>query len=482
MSIQGKQLRAHPTVAIIGGGFTGAAVAIHLAEARRLPPDARLLIVEPREDIGRGLAYGTVDPAHRINVPAGKMTIFPEASDDFAAYTDDADLLAADPSLIGRDGLPYPRRAAFGDYVVSKVQPLIASGQLEHWRTRIRLVQKQVKGYRLIGSDGHMETVDLVVIAVSHPAPAVPAELRTLKYAPKFIADVTTEHALEPIDQDDRVLIIGNGLTSADVVASLALRGHRGQITSISRRGLRSRGHGPAGQESYGDFTIERAASAVGLLREIRRSVREAQAQGRTWHSVLDAVRTQGQAIWKNLPLGERIRIVRHLRPFWDVHRFRIAPQVEDVVDEAIAQGRLDVLASSVTSATRSGTRYKVSLRNRYQRGVRSINVDAIVVTTGPSHGDVLEGQAFLRTLKAEGFLKPCPTGLGIACDRQSHAISANDESLPDILIAGPLARGTYGELMGLPQVTEHAVFVADRIAQLVADRTGSSGPLSKAS
>jgi uncharacterized NAD(P)/FAD-binding protein YdhS len=482
MSLQAKQFHRRPTVAIIGGGFTGAALSVHLTQGFRLPPEVRLLIVEPREDIGRGLAYGTSDPAHRINVPAAKMTLFPDAAGDFAGYVDGAAFHASDRALIGRDGLPYPTRSTFGDYVVSKVEPLIAVGRLEHWRTAISRVEKLAGGYTLIGTDGKVESVDLVVIAVSHPAPSVPSNLRALKDDPKFIADVTTDGALAPIGQDDCVLIVGNGLTSADVVASLALRGHRGKITSISRRGLRSRGHGPAGQESYGDFLTERATTASGLLREVRRSVREAQSQGLTWHSVLDSVRSQGQAIWQKLPLRERIRIVRHLRPFWDVHRFRIAPQVEDVVNEAIAEGRLDIRAASVASATRSGTGYQVSLRHRHRRGSSNIDVDSIVVTTGPSHGDVLDGQAFLCGLKAEGFLTACPTGLGIACDRQSHAIAANGEVLPDILIAGPLARGTFGELMGLPQVTEHAIFVADRIAQLVAVGAGAFKRLSKAS
>lgn len=482
MSFEAKQYHRRPTIAIIGGGFTGAALAVHLRQDFRLPPEVRLLIVEPREDIGRGLAYGTVDPAHRINVPAEKMTLFPDAAGDFAAYTKSVGLQASDRALIGRDGLPYPTRSAFGDYVVSKVEPLISNGRLEHWRTAIHSVQKQADGYRLIGRDGRAESVDLVVIAVSHPAPSVPSNLRALKDDPKFIADVTIDGALAPIGPDDRVLIVGNGLTSADVVASLALRGHRGKITSISRRGLRSRGHGPAGQESYGDFLTERSTTALGLLREVRKAVDEAQSQGLTWHSVLDAVRAQGQDLWQRLPMGERIRIVRHLRPFWDVHRFRIAPQVEDAVNEAIAQGRLDILAASVSSATNNGAGYTVSLRGRYQRDLQTIDVDSIVVTTGPAHGDVLEGQAFLRALKAEGILKACPTGLGIACDEHSHAMAANGTASPDILIAGPLARGTFGELMGLPQVTEHAVFVADRIAQLVADRAGAFKSLSKAS
>ncbi|PYB70273.1 FAD/NAD(P)-binding protein [Rhizobium wuzhouense] len=468
-------------VAIIGGGFTGAAVAAHLFEGDFPVSDVKVVVAEPRDQIGRGLAYGATDPAHRINVPAGKMTLFPDRSEDFSLYLDGPANGDHDPGLIAADGLAYPKRSVFGDYVHARLRPLLDAARVEHWQSAIVSLVPEGRQWRLTGTDGKTLVADLVVLAVSHPAPALPRTLLPLKDDPKLIADGTVPNALDAVSPDDRVLIVGNGLTSADMVASLQRLGHRGAITSISRRGLRSRGHGPVGQEAFGDFVSKPSVRASALLSRIRRAIREAEVQGLSWHSVLDAVRIQGQQIWPSLTLAEKRRIVRHVRPFWDVHRFRIAPQVEAVIDDAIASGRMTSLAAALKSVTRSGDAFQVVLQPRRGAAPVSIEVDAIIVTTGPAHGDVLDSQPLLLSLKNADLLQPCPTGLGIACDVHARALSA-DPTTPGLLIAGPLARGTFGELMGLPQVTEHAVLVAQQIKDSLARHRAGGPILSRAS
>lgn len=461
-----------PVIAIVGGGVSGAATAFHLALANAASTP-EIIVFEPRECLGKGLAYDTDEPAHRINVPAARMSLLTDEPDHFLRWIAAHSATADDDDALRPDGALFPRRSVFGDYVDAMLQPLVASGAVQHRRSTVARVLRDGARWSIIDGDGAQTTADIVVIATSHPLPVAPGQLQApLKNHPRFVPDPTSPDALAAIRPSDRVLVVGNGLTSADVIAALALKGHKGPITAISRRGLRSRGHAPVAQDPSGDFLTVPALTARALLKNVRMAIRQAAKDGGTWHGVIDQVRAQGQALWQVLPLVERQRIVRHLRPFWDVHRFRVAPQVEAALDTAIAEGRLEILAGSVAASRIEAEAIHCTLRLRRCPGTVEKTYDAVVVTTGPGHGGILASQPFLTELSQNGYLELDPTGLGLACTRNSEAIGPVAGVTPSLLIAGPLARGTFGELMGLPQVTDHAVFVAARIAECLQAQT----------
>lgn len=460
-----------PVIAIVGGGVSGTAVAFHLLQRRSLRP-GQLFIFEPRERLGAGLAYDTRDPAHRINVPAARMSLLTDDIEHFQRWIQENDAVADDHEALAANGSLFPRRAVFGNYINSMIHPFVEDGRLTHIRQGVERIARSGRSWTITGEDGQRVDADILIIATSHPSPLPPHLLgEVLASHPRFVPDPTTPEALAAIGADDRVLVVGNGLTSADVIASLELRGHRGPITAISRRGLRSRGHARVKQELLGDFADHPSRTAVSLLRRVRAAIREAEGEGRSWQGVIDQVRAQGRDLWQALPLEERRRVVRHLRPFWDVHRFRVAPQVEAVSEEAIETGRLEVLAASVAAlAVTDGV---VNCRLRLSRSERSIErqYDAVVVTTGPGHRGILQSQDWIEALAGAGCLAMDPTGLGLACDTQSRALDAAGAIVPSLFISGPLARGTFGELMGLPEVVEHAVFVAGQVAAAITER-----------
>ncbi|WAJ28113.1 FAD/NAD(P)-binding protein [Antarcticirhabdus aurantiaca] len=455
-------------VAIVGGGFAGAAVAFHLARAGQ--PS---VVIEPRPVLGGGLAYSTADPSHRINVPAARMSLVPDEPDHFVRWLARTGALRSDAQALRPNGDAYPRRAVFGRYVAEHLAPFRRTGLVRHVEAlacRIRRLDDRA-GWRIEPSSGEAVEAGRLVLAATHPLPALPRALGALHDSDALVGNPYAAGALERIGRNASVLILGSGLTAADMVASLDAAGHRGPITMLSRRGLRSRGHAPRPAEPFGDFSSEPARDVPALLASIRTALANARAEGLSWHPVFDALRNQGSAIWAALPPAERARLVSRLRPFWDVHRFRIAPQVEAVLDGRVANGTLRQEAGRVLSAAPApGGRIAITWRPRGRALEEAATFDAVINTTGPAHGEALARNPALRSLAAAGFIGPDPYGLGIATSLCSRAIDAANAPVPDLFVAGPLARGTFGELMGLPEVSRHAEAVAAEILASLAD------------
>ena len=264
------------------------------------------------------------------------------------------------------------------------------------------------------------------------------------------------------------MLVLGTGLTSADVIASLDRQGFRGTILALSRRGQRSRGHAVAYPESDADFATRPARTALALLSRVRAEVRQAKAIGLPWQAVLDNVRRDGGAIWTALPQGERARLVHRLRVWWDVHRFRIAPQVEAALNRLIAEDRLRIRAGRLSGIAPDAAGLIVTWTPRGQTPRREV-FDRVILTTGPAHDRIIAGSPLLASAEAAGLLRAESLGLGLDVTDGCRAVGLEGRPVPGLWVAGPLARGHVGELMGIPEVTAHAELVATRVAEAIA-------------
>ena len=467
---------------VVGGGLCGTVFAIHLLRDHPGLPVA-IDIVEPRPALGAGLAYGTVDPTNRVNVSASRLSLFGEYPADFETWLDRDGRIAADEAATLPDGRRYPHRGLYGAYIADTLRRVAASGvagSCRHVRARAERVRRRPGGGYLV----HLSTeraieADLLLLATGHPPPQTPAFLAAVPGA-ALVADPWAQDALAGLAADDRILVVGTGLTACDVVASLRARGHRGRITAVSRRGLLPRPRTTRPVSATGDFSAAPSRTAIGLLRAVRLAVREAAAQDRPWEDVIDALRAQGGTVWNALPLAERQRLLRHLRPFWDVHRFQSAPQVAGAIADARADGALRVLAASVVSVAPEDGHLRAVLRRRRRRrddaaAAETVVIDRVIDCTGPGHRTLVETNPCLADLAREGLVRADETRLGLLTDGQSRAIDRADRALSDLFVLGPPARAAHGELMGLPQVSTQPRVVARTVASLL--REAYAGP-----
>ncbi|WP_442799540.1 FAD/NAD(P)-binding protein, partial [Pantoea vagans] len=360
------------------------------------------------------------------------------------------------------DGNVYPQRGEFGRWVNAQF-----IYQQQHSPVKLRHLRDSAVAFKngvVTTASGQQIHADRVVLAISHPPPDLPALLKPLQGHPGLIANPWQRDALTQVASGDRVAIIGSGLTMSDVVASLHRQQHRGRITVFSRRGQLPRANLSGNHENYAlDYSQPQSATARGWLHRVRQEVKRAATLNLPWQLVLDDIRRNGQRIWQTLSLHEQQRFLHHLRPWWDVHRYRIAPQVSQVLSQQQASGQLTLLAARLSAADASGDTFRLTLRLRGAQAYR-LEVDKVIVTTGPAHNALLNSNALLRQLHDDGLIQPDPLALGIRINALSQALNVNGEANSGLYVAGPAARGRFGELMGLPQVAEHAESVARQL------------------
>ncbi|WP_154914999.1 FAD/NAD(P)-binding protein [Klebsiella grimontii] len=447
-------MQTEPHVAIVGGGFSGAAVAIHLL--RLAPAGVRVTLLEPREVPGAGVAYSTTEPSHRINVPAARMQLAGEEEGAFDRWYRSQPAFADDPQALLEDGAVYPQRGQFGRYVAQRFaeEASASGGRLTHLREQAL----RFKDGEIITDGGHRLPTDLLVLAISHPPPSLPSLATPFATHPALIANPWRTGVLDAIAPQASVAVMGTGLTMADTIATLTRLGHRGPITAFSRRGLLSRSNLSGSADPWeGEYAH---GSLRQRLRQIRRDIDRAAERGQAWQVVLDAVRNQGQEIWQALSVADRQRFLRHLRSYWDVHRYRIAPQVAGILEQRQRDGSLRVLAARLTALADDAQKLTLTLSPRGGEA-QWVSVDHFILTTGPAHGALTDSQPLLRQLSQEGLIRADAFGLGLDVDRRSRAIGREGRAAPNLLVSGPAARARFGELMGLPQVADHAAAVA---------------------
>ncbi|HEX7856940.1 MAG TPA: FAD/NAD(P)-binding protein [Sphingobium sp.] len=440
-------------IAIVGGGFSGTLLAINLLRYS----SAHVLLVERDPDkLGRGLAYGTDNPEHVLNVRASNMSAFPDAPDHFSRWLGEEDREGANRFV--------PRRV-YGRYLAEQLQAArdVAPVRLTLVEGQVIAAQRQGKGWTLGLADGSKQECALLVLAQGNMAPSRLPELDAL--GPDiYCASPWIERPTKGLGKQDIILLIGTGLTAVDVALSLDVDGFEGRIVALSRRGMRPRPHALVGP--HVDRVDRPSASGSALIRALR-----TRASAIGWRAAVDELRPFTQDLWRSMNLIERQRFLRHLRPYWDAHRHRLAPAVDRKVCAMQMEARLNFAAGKIVGATRIGDTARIEWRIRGTDLKRAETVKRVINCTGPSGDIASSSDLLLRNLMAEGHVRQDRLGLGLDVDRQGHVLDGEGRSHPDLLAVGPMTRAEGWEIVAVPDIRRQVWDVARRIgnAQWVA-------------
>ncbi len=435
-------------VVVIGGGASGTLTAVHLL--RRGGAGLAVTVVEPRAELGRGVAFGTPDPWHRLNVPAITMSGLPEDPDHFRAFA-------------GVAPEAFPPRHVLGEYLGTLLaDAAVASpGELEHVRSRATAVLDGAAGASPLIvelEDGTARTADAVVIATGNELPRPPAFLAAVAASDdaRFVADPWAPGSLDAIGAGETVGIIGTGHTAIDLAASL-LRGRgAGRVVALSRHGEIPRSHEDPWRPRPATpaVTPEAFATFADPIAETRARL-AAYPQG--WRQGLDSLRPILRELWLAMDEGTRRRFVADHRREWELHRSRLAPGVEHEVRAWEAEGRLELRAARIDGVEAGAG----GLELRTDAG--PVVVAHLLLATGPDESP--SASPLLAAIMEAGLARPGPLDLGIDVHPYDfRVLDAAGAGWRPLFALGPIIRGSVWETIAIPEIALEAVRIAEQI------------------
>jgi uncharacterized NAD(P)/FAD-binding protein YdhS/glyoxylase-like metal-dependent hydrolase (beta-lactamase superfamily II) len=447
-------------------------------------------LVERHHEIGKGVAYSTETSSHLLNVSAGKMSAFPDDPGHLLRWLNynRSELAPFLPHDFNASS--FIPRQIYGLYIQSILEEAEATAssnvRLERITDEVIAVEPQAKGAIVVLRSSRTFTTDKIVLAPGN-APATPSELQPSESNQAYLRHAWSADALAGLDPDASVLLIGTGLTMVDMVVSLHERQHRGKIYAVSRRGLAPLPH--QSTKPYPAFlSLADAPKTVrGLLRYIRNQVETAAVQGYDWRSVIDALRPITQELWQQLPSVEQQRFLRHVTPYWDVHRHRIAPEIGKIVQSMLDSGQLIITAgriqdyqaldaagattnsvavSSVAVSSVAVSSVAVTVRQRRTQTVQILQVSRVVNCTGVEADYRRSPQPLIANLRTQGLIHPNRIGLGLDTAADGAVLDAEGNRSGLLYTLGTPRKGNLWETIAVPELRQQAQILAASLLQ----------------
>ena len=465
-----------PTLVVVGGGFSGAMTAAQtLRRARQAGLSVQVVLVERRGAIGEGLAYSTRESAHLLNVPAGRMSAWPDRPDHFVQWAS-----RRHGEVRPTDFLP---RQWYGEYVR---EALLGAAEEAGESAKLVVVFDEVRRIARHPSGGWMVHLareaslraQAVVLTVGHRPPSDPIGQRWTGPRTRFISDPRRPFATNVVGPDEAAVVLGSGLTAVDTVLSLSQQPRQAPITLVSRRGLLPQVHAvtPASPVDLTLLVSELVAAPGGvraqaLLRQLRRKVRERAPTGGDWRSVVDGLRPHTALLWRSMPPAERQQFLARLRPFWEVHRHRMALAVAEPFHALLARGEVRLVAGRVESARAEGEVVRLVMRERGSDRLIDSDASWVINCTGPLPSNSVESNPVIGSLLVSGVVRPDELSLGIETTLNGNAIAADGREAADLFLVGTLRKSTDWESTAVPELRNQAAAAAEGVLGLLAQR-----------
>jgi uncharacterized NAD(P)/FAD-binding protein YdhS len=440
-------------------------VAMQLCETaarRRVPFD--LTLIDPAPEAGRGKAYATPDARHRLNVPAGNMSCYPDDPGHFIRWL----CSHGEPSVTQADFVP---RYRYGAYLADTLGRAIMAAQdvVTVRRVRARAVgchwstgPDGGERARIELSEGPAVEADGVVLATgpfSADAGWTPPGLRG---SDRFIADPWAPGALDEMlraESRDDILLVGTGLTAIDM--ALTLDRPRRTVHALSRHGRLPQAHAVAPLPAASCPQLS-GLSLPGLRAAVRKHIASVMHSHGDWRPALDGLRPVTSQLWAALTAEERAEFIERDGSLWNVHRHRMPPATAETVSRMRRTRRLRPYAGRITSVSRQPDgSLRITLG---EQGVsRTLSVGWVLDCTGPGLRLPDTTDPLWRSLLDGGVAAPGPLAMGVGTE-SGRLLDAEGRAERALWTLGAPRRGELWETTAVPEIRVQAEGIAHAV------------------
>jgi len=434
-------------VVIIGDGFAAAVMAVHLLRSGAAP--SSIVVIGPGE-LGKGNAYTCISPFFRLNVREDLPIIFSEDPLHFARW---AKKNIHDPQAKTEAGEFY-RRQDFGRYVSGLIWSEVGGSSLEQIKARVIGLSGSDHDWRLELDNHNVINAKRVIIATGNPPPTWPCAVMNsqLVQSPlRLIENPWTGHALEEIQSEEKIILIGGGLTALDAISALEHRNHRGRIYIVAPRAIFPPAQAKWERQKQPDWPQK--MSPASLTRFMRNYLPLAATASTEWQSAWEELRPNLNAIWQQFSTLQKRSLFKRLGWLWNLYRFRASPQTIAAYEQLKQKNQIEFVLGRAKEIECSATTVQVLLR-----GGKALEADRVINCTGVA-SDLL-----LNSLVQNQLAIPDPLGNAIAVDEAFRVLQASCKPFNSLWMIGPATMGSLGDVIAASAIAKQAEQLASQI------------------
>ncbi|MFD2963191.1 MULTISPECIES: FAD/NAD(P)-binding protein [Olivibacter] len=471
------------TVAIVGSGASGVTCFIQLVLKYIITKPSKILSIilfEKKGEFGTGLAYGTGQEGHLLNTKAGLMGLFPQERLHFVRWMHDhKDRIEQEFPQVSPHPDAYPPRMLYGKYVQAMLDEywqLARQKGIEVSKQQVEIVDAEVqKDKRVIlrSASDHSYLVDYVILATGTPEAATFENLKGLE---RYIGSPWPSKRIIQTIQDKyaKISIVGSSLTAIDALITLVANGHKGPITFFSLRGLLPR------VQSASEKPFQRKVLTLStiktLIRENRRSlrvkdlirlfrsevegylerkldwateervnknhlqlleedIRQAMNGDSLFQNILYSLREETYAIWKLLPVDQKILFVKWIKPYFDINRHAVPMENGIKIMNLLKSNQLEVIGNSEDIKWK-GNKFVLKTEDGH-----TYEADFVINASGPASViHKMEDQKLLQALLSKKYIQEYGAG-GLIVDLNTLRVKdvSSEERTPFYALGHPI-------------------------------------------